>query len=278
MIGRLRLVTVIAILLPVTVFLLPVQMLAVYFDVNLARSLPVFWHRLVAGLIGLRVKTRGKIESDRPLMLVSNHLSWMDIVAFSSVAPVCFIAKREVAQIPFAGMLARLQRSVFVTREDRRGSARQVEEIASRLQQGDVMVLFAEGTTGMGDYVLPFKSSLFGATQTAARDGNLIKVQPVSIAYTHTQGTMNSRRERVRATWPGTIELLPHTALMIKQGATDAEISFGKAIEVTEESKRKHVAAMTHETVFQMYHQSLFPRHRDADPNMFGTGSNLPGK
>ena len=264
MISRVRLIVLIIILTPITLLLMPVQFMAVQFDWKLAKYLPIIWHRLVAILIGLRVRTIGKLEEAHPIMIISNHVSWMDIVALSTIAPVSFIAKDEVAQIPFAGLLAKLQRSIFVTRADKYGSANQARQISLRMLKGDIMVLFAEGTTGTGDQVLPFKSSLLGAAQFVAKEsaGSMVTIQPVSIAYTHTCGILNTRRERVRASWPGTIELLPHAGLMIQQGGLDVEISFGQPIEFTAKSKRRAIADRTHAEVKRMYLASLFPRHR----------------
>ena len=264
MTGNLRIIAVAGVLIPVTFVLLPVQFVAVQLGWRISRSIPVLWHRLVARLIGLRVRVSGSLEADRPLMIIANHISWMDIVALSTIAPVCFIAKSEVARIPFAGLLARLQRSVFIVREERRNSANQAREIASRLMAGDIMVLFAEGTTGMGDQILPFKSSLLGAAQFAVSQAKAqkVKIQPVTIAYTHTHGVLNARRQRVRASWPGTIELLPHAGQMIRQGAIDVEVSFAPAMNFESGDKRRIIANQAQAAVTKMYQEAIFPRHR----------------
>lgn len=190
MIGTARILFVVLIVFLFTVPLLPVQYLSVRFERFFHKSLPRFWHRVIAKLLGLRVHVTGSLVDDRPLLIVANHSSWADIIVLSTVAEVSFIAKSEVRNWPLFGMFAVLQRSVFVERERKHRSGQQANTIAERLAKGDAMVLFAEGTTSDGNRVLPFKSSLFGAAQLALRDTDThrVLVQPVSIAYTKVHG------------------------------------------------------------------------------------------
>ena len=131
----------------VTLVLLPLQILAVRFDWPLQRAIVVTFHRILVRLLGLRVHVHGTLETARPLMLASNHVSWMDIHVLSSIAYVSFIAKAEVAGWPLFGTFARLQHTVFVEREAKRKSAAQASEIAARIAAGDALVLFPEGCT-----------------------------------------------------------------------------------------------------------------------------------
>src|SRR5690606_28225275 len=106
---------------------------------------------------------------------------------------------------PVMGTFARLQRSVFVERERRRASPEQAREIAARLADGDPMVLFAEGTTGDGNRVLPFKTTLFGAAQLALTTlgAERVLVQPAAIAYMRRNGLPLDLRERSGIAWIG---------------------------------------------------------------------------
>ena len=134
-------------------------------------------------------------------------MSWKDILVLGSVADVVFIAKSEVRGWPVLGWLARLQRSVFVEREARRKTGAQAGEVSRRMLDGEVVVLFAEGTTSDGNRVLPFNSSLFGAATAAlpfAPEGK-VHIQPVSIAYTALHGMAMGRYHRPVAGWPGII-------------------------------------------------------------------------
>ncbi|MEM7290475.1 MAG: lysophospholipid acyltransferase family protein, partial [Pseudomonadota bacterium] len=139
MIANMRLALMLGIMLPLTVALMPIQYAAIRFGWRLSKNLPRWWHRLLAKMIGLKISVNGELAADRPLMLVCNHVSWSDIIVLGSVAEVCFIAKKEVAKTPFAGLLAMLQRSIFVVREEKRRSADQAREVAERLRSGDVI-------------------------------------------------------------------------------------------------------------------------------------------
>ena len=123
-------------------------------------------------------------------LLLANHTSWLDIVIFSAVTPLSFVAKSEVNDWPFFGTLARLQRTVFVTRAKRSetGEARRRHR-ANGCRQGDVLVLFPEGTSRRRQLVLPFKSALAqrGGYRPCIRAA-MSPVQPVSTAYVARQG------------------------------------------------------------------------------------------
>ena len=151
-----------------TIALLPVQLLALRFDWKLRRRLPRLWHRVACRMIGIRITVHGTIESNRPLLLASNHVSWKDILVLGAIADVVYIAKTEVRDWPIFGLLARLQASIFVEREQKRKVGEQTDEIARRLADGEIVVLFPEGTTSDGNRLLEIKTSLFGAAASAA--------------------------------------------------------------------------------------------------------------
>ena len=93
-------------------------------------------------------------------LLVSNHLSYIDIIGFSSIRPCVFVAKRDVATWPLFGWLARAAGTIFVDRERRFSSPKAVDVIADAIAGGSVVVIFPEGTSSDGATVLPFKSAL----------------------------------------------------------------------------------------------------------------------
>jgi 1-acyl-sn-glycerol-3-phosphate acyltransferase len=246
MIAVLRIVFVLAAFLILTLSLLPVQLVALGFGHSVMQRLPRWWHRLMCRVIGLRVHVRGSLVPDRPLLLVANHVSWKDILVLGSVADVVFIAKSEVRTWPVLGWLARLQRSVFVEREVRRKTGDQISEVSSRLLAGEVVVLFAEGTTSDGNRVMPFNSSLFGAASAALpfAPGGVVHIQPVSIAYTGIHGMPMGRYHRPVAGWPGDVALGPHMLRIIRDGALDVEVVFNDAIPFDAATDRKKTARL----------------------------------
>lgn len=237
----LRIAYAVFILCVVTLVLLPLQLLGLWFDWPIRRRIPRLWHRVACRSIGIRVHVHGGLETERPLLLIANHVSWKDILVLGSVADVAFIAKTEVRDWPIFGKLARLQKTVFVTREQKRSTGAQVNEIAERLAGGEIIVLFPEGTTSDGNRLLPIKSSLFGAASSAADQvpSQLVHVQPVAIAYTGIQGMAMGRYHRPVAAWPGSIGLLPSLIGLVKAGAIEVDVTFGEAIPFRKGANRK---------------------------------------
>jgi 1-acyl-sn-glycerol-3-phosphate acyltransferase len=170
-----------------TLSLLPFQWLAVRLNLPARRRIPVLYHRMVCAILGLRIHVNGRPVERRPLLIVANHASWLDVSVITALVPVVFVAKREIASWPLFGLLARLQRSVFVDRA-RRHQTREVNgEIAQRLAEGDPVVLFGEGTASDGNRVLPFRTALIGAAGAAlaqAGEAERVWIQPLSLAYT----------------------------------------------------------------------------------------------
>jgi lyso-ornithine lipid O-acyltransferase len=235
---------------------IPLQWLFVKLNLSAQKQLPVLFHRYAAWVLGLCVHVKGAPAIARPLMLVSSHVSWLDIVALSSICPISFIAKSEVAGWGIFGLFAKLQRSVFVNRQRRAATKKVNSSIASRLKKGDVMVLFGEGTTNDGCRVLPFKSSLIGVAGEV--DG--LNLQPVSIAYTKLNGMPAGRYERVHTAWYGDMDLLPSLRAVFMGGAIDVTISFGEAEPFEAHSNRKEMAKKLEETCRQMTYEAHMGR------------------
>jgi lyso-ornithine lipid O-acyltransferase len=269
MIAAFRIAFVFSIFALFTLPLLPVQYVSMKLERFVHKSLPRFWHKVIAKLLGLRIQVIGGLSTERPLLIVSNHSSWADIVVLSTVAEVSFIAKSEVKTWPLFGMFAVLQRSVFVERDRRQTTGRQADTIASRLAEGDAMVLFAEGTTSDGNRVLPFKSALFGAAQAALRDNEArtVLIQPVSIAYTKVHGLPMGRHMRPLTAWPGSVPLIGNLLGMVREGALDVEVRIGAPVEFTPQSSRKEVALEMERQVRAMMQTSLMGR--DVKPVVF---------
>ena len=216
-----------------------------------ARWLPHLYHRGVARIVGMRIETTGRMAHARPLLLVANHVSWVDIVVLSAVAPVSFIAKAEMVTWPVFGWLARAQRTVFVDRADRKRAAEQADRISRRLEAGDAMVLFPEGTTSDGHRVLSFNASLLGAAGNVVRRGHVEAawIQPVALRYARLQGMAIERHGMRRVGWPGAVPLMPHLPDTIREGGLDVHVTFGEPVRFDSGSKRKLVSAELHATI-----------------------------
>jgi lyso-ornithine lipid O-acyltransferase len=250
--GTFRAATILTGFFGLTVPLMPMQALFVRFSPRAARYFPHWYHRQVCKLIGVRLTIEGQVMQDRPVLLVSNHTSWLDIPVLSAVAPVSFIAKREVSRWPFVSSLARLQRTVFVDREKRGAVGETTNEIMIRLGQGDTVVLFAEGTSSDGNRVLPFKTSLFGAAKPSSKSESQpqdVVVQTLSIVYTRLHGVPFGRADRPLVGWYGDMDMQSHAWQLLKAGPLDVRIRIGDPIPLDSFADRKDLARKSEDQV-----------------------------
>ncbi|NKN35075.1 1-acyl-sn-glycerol-3-phosphate acyltransferase [Agrobacterium sp. a22-2] len=264
MITWIRIVLVLSAIALMTVVLAPLQMVGLVFDLKLRRRLPRLWHRMACWLLGIRIHVHGELDRRRPLMIAANHASWKDILVLGSLADVVYIAKAEVAEWPVFGVLSKLQKTIYVVREQKRTTGDQVGEIARRMADGEIVVLFPEGTTSDGNRMLEVKSSLFGAAAAALplAPAGIVYVQPVAIAYMRVQGMPMGRYHRPIAGWPGDVALLPHLLGVLKAGALDVDVTFGRSIEHTKASKRKEVSSRIEVMIRRMLLDRLRGRHK----------------
>src|SRR6267378_7891985 len=238
-----------------TLVLLPFQLIGIAFDLPLQRSIPHLYHRILCALIGVRIREVGIRSTASPALILSNHVSWLDISVVSALSPVVFVAKSEVAGWPLLGWLAKLQRTVFINRQARHQTGAATSEIAGRLLGGDAVVLFAEGTSSDGNRVLPFRSALVGAVHHAL--GNTthhthVTVQPMSLAYIGFGGVPMGRALRERVAWYGDADLMPHLMRVLASGAVDVTMSWGEATAYDMSADRKAIARDSEKSVRRM--------------------------
>jgi 1-acyl-sn-glycerol-3-phosphate acyltransferase len=252
---RVRLALFVGLLVPLTAVMAPFQIVAIRRGRPLRRRLPQIWHRIAARMIGLNLRVHGRPANhdDVGVLVAANHVSWLDIVALGAAAPVSFIAKDEVAGWPGVSILAKLQETVFIERHRRGKAGEQAGRIRERLDKGDAIVLFPEGTTSDGNFLLPFKSALFGAAGVTPNvAGKPVHVQPVAIVYTHVHGMPMGRYDRPLAAWPGDIQLGPHLWRVLGEGAIDVTIVFGDSFPASDVPDRKVIAAVCEEAIRDM--------------------------
>jgi 1-acyl-sn-glycerol-3-phosphate acyltransferase len=168
---------------------------------------------LVLRAFRVRVKVQGTPARGGVLML-ANHVSWIDIAALGRIVSACFVAKAEVGGWPVIGAAARRIGCLFVKRGSRKGAQGVAADIAARIGQRKDVIIFPEGTTGPGDGVLRFQSALTGIAGTGQ-----IAVQPVALVYP-------GRHDRDAAAWLGDATLLPHALKLARTGGITLEIWF----------------------------------------------------
>lgn len=208
---------------------------------------PILFHRVFLRLFSVRVTQSGTPPAPGEAALVlANHVSWLDIVAIGSLRPLSFVAKSEIAGWPVISSLAALQRTIYIDRQRRGATAQVSTAMGHRLAEGELVVLFAEGTTGDGTRLLPFRSSLVGAARAAlqAEAGRgRVRLQPLAITYPRRNGLPVTRAERAAIAWYGDMELAPHLASFVQGGPVDVHVVWGAPIAFEATTDRKAATA-----------------------------------
>ena len=209
------------------------------------------YYRVLCALLRIRVRVNGFRMPDRAVLYVSNHISWADILVIGSVAPVAFVAKREVASWPLVGVTAKMQRTVFVDRGRRHQTGDAVNEIVGRVTSGTSVVLFAEGTSSDGNRVLPFRSALLGAIEDQG-GGASILMQPMAITYIGQHGLPMGHQHRPLVAWYGDLDFMPHIRAFIERGAVDAVVTYGDPVPADRDMDRKAMSKRLEGTVREL--------------------------
>jgi len=135
------------------------------------------WCAAMLRRLGIRVVVHGEVHA-APVMVVANHVSWIDILAINAACTARFVSKADIRQWPVIGWLTACGGTLFIERERKRDAMRVVHQVAEALQGGDVIAVFPEGTTSDGHGVLPFHANLLQAAITTGTP-----VQPVALRY-----------------------------------------------------------------------------------------------
>ena len=176
------------------------------------------WSQTLLRLLEIRVVYHGL--PTRNGMLVSNHVSYLDILLLSARHPIVFVAKSEVSRWPFFGWLAQCAGTIFIHRAQKSDVQRVGLEVTELVKSGIVVCFFPEGSSTSGNELLPFRSALF---QPA--DENCWQVTPACIRYSVKDGCV----EEDVAYWRDMV-LVPHLFRMLSKKQIDASVTYGNAI------------------------------------------------
>lgn len=240
--GRFRAVRRIATILVWTLLAIPIQALLMALPGRGNIAFGRFYWRTVAWLMGLRIRVVGTPAKGPATLFVSNHSSWLDIVVLGSALDACFVAKREVGEWPVINIVAKLGRTVFVSRS-RTQTKGEAGVIRERLGQGDNIILFPEGTTSDGGRVLPFRSAFLSVADHARI------VQPVSVVFDRLGGLPACRRDRPLFAWYGDMEIGSHFWRLARRSKTRATVVLHAPLDPAHYQDRKLLTAACAEVV-----------------------------
>jgi len=245
---KLRAVRRIAVILLWTCIAIPVQSVLVLLPSRPKVDFARFYWAMVARLLGVRVRVIGarvhpgaEGEGKRPVLFVSNHSSWLDIPTLGGRLPACFVSKDEVGTWPMIRTVARLGRTVYVSR-NRRRTAEEAALMRSRLADGDSIILFPEGTSSDGSRVLPFRSAFFAIAEPASPDAPRPVIQPVSVVYDRMGWLPTERATRTIFAWYGDMNLAAHFWYLAQLRGMRATVLLHTAIDPAHYPSRKALA------------------------------------
>ncbi len=215
---------------------------------NCPASKRVLWlqnhSRRLLRIFKTEIRTSGTIPTSG--LLVSNHLSYVDILVISTITPAMFVAKREVKSWPVFGMFAKMGGTLFVDRERRTRVGHTTNEIQAALDQGALVVLFPEGTSSDGKTVLPFKSSLL---EPATRQAHALFASLVQ--YELDDGDVG---EEV-CYWKD-MTLVPHLINLLSKRTIRASVRFTQLRESS--TDRKELAKQLHSEILRLKEAPAF--------------------
>lgn len=200
------------------------------------------WSRAFIRIAGMRLEINGAPPKP-PFFLVSNHLGYIDIPVIRSAAKGVFVAKHDIKDWFFAGRMIRDMGTVFINRENRRDIPRAGSEILKRLEDGEGVIVFPEGTSTRGEEVLPFNSSFF---EFAARGG--VPVCCVAISYQTPAGELPPSEA---ICWWDDTPFLKHLFRLLSVKSSVAILNF--CTETISATDRKELAARLRERVAERF-------------------------
>jgi len=235
------------------VFVPPQIIVMAFSKGDASRVLPMYWMKCVCFIFGIRVQVSGSAYKDGQMIVMSNHLSYLDIPVIGSVIPYSFVSKADVAKWPVFGFLAGLRQTAYVIR----GSSN--PELASKgveecLQRGDSLIVFPEGTSTDGQTVIDFKTGLFARAIDAGIAA--MKIQPVTIkVMTSDKRVPVTQDDRDLYAWHRgmTTELPAHLWRFAKSRGAVMRIVFHDTLDIAAYDDRKTLAKDTHKAVSNGY-------------------------
>lgn len=196
------------------------------------------WALRMLQIIGVGLEVRGQAPAAGPLLLVSNHISWLDILVIHAARHCRFVSKSELKHWPLIGTLATGAGTLYIERESRRDAMRVVHHMAERLRAGDILAVFPEGTTSDGVSLLPFHANLVQAAVSA--DAHAL---PLALRFVDRA----TRQASLAPVYIGDDSLVGSIWRTLTGPPLDAVVSFGEPQRAQGRNRRAWAAALRDE-------------------------------
>jgi 1-acyl-sn-glycerol-3-phosphate acyltransferase len=254
--GVVKMITLLVLVLAI----IPCQCVVLPFG-ELAWRSARFWHRMLCRVLRLRVECVGRPLAGAQVVYAGNHLSYLDVPVIGGIVLGRFIAKADVRHWPLFGLLAQLQRTVFISR--RSGEAvTAVQAMDRALRDGHNLILFPEGTSSAGQSVLAFKSSAFSAPAAYLEHG--LCIQPFSINLARVDGHKSpTLSQRNLYAYYGEMELAWHLWRFLQTRGACVQLVFHPVLTAADGTQRKSIAAAATRVVASGLHGAGSPVLRE---------------
>ncbi|MCM8822467.1 MAG: 1-acyl-sn-glycerol-3-phosphate acyltransferase [Candidatus Omnitrophica bacterium] len=207
-----------------------------------------YFTRMALKLLGIRIVKKSNFQPvGKTYLIVSNHLSYTDVVVISSIFPACFVTSVEIAKDFFLGTLARMGGSLFVERRKKTRLLRDLETVSSVLSDGLSVVLFPEGTSTNGESILPFKKTLFRSAISCGVD-----VLPVCVCYVSINGKSVNEENRDLVFWYGDMRFFPHFMNFLRIHSIEVSLEILPPIQ-TSSMNSDTISKLAYHSIYQAY-------------------------
>lgn len=200
------------------------------------------WSTKLLALCGVRVEFRdaGAREANRAL-IVSNHVSWLDIFVINSLHPCRFVAKSDIRGWPLIGWLSAQAGTIFIARGKLRDVRRIYQGLVTALHAGEHVAFFPEGTTSAQGTLLPFHANLFEAAIEAE-----VPVQPFALRYLDNDGQLHTAADFIND-----MTFVQSVLAILRAGKMTAQLTVLPPIPTGSASHRRELADMAHDSITQ---------------------------
>jgi len=209
------------------------------------------WSAGLLAILSIRLRYSGELPVDKakPVMLVANHVSWLDVYSLITICPSRFVAKSEIRTWPLLGWLSQNVGTLFIERTKRRDTARINQDIGNALTAGDWVTVFPEGTTSDGTTLKHFHASLLQSA--VAVEASLY---PVAIRYYDVSGEISKA-----AVYVG-VSLLESLRQILQQPWIEVELIFPDPVNSSGKNRRE-LARSTEKSIADALSLPL-PQHK----------------
>lgn len=209
-----------------------------------------FWSGLILKVFRVKLLAPEKLKAlqHQNGLVVSNHLSYVDILLISSCLPSIFVTSREIEETPIVGLVCKAAGTLFVERRNRTTLTADIQSMAELLKKGVRVAFFPEGTTTDGSKILPFRKSLIESATSSQVD-----VIPLCIQYQTINHAPVDSETRKKVFYFGNATFFKHLYELLSVNSIEVTISVGEILRGTDLECRKEAAQKARTQILQIY-------------------------